>query len=555
MMEEKRPMHEDPSILLLTGFMGAGKSTVGPIVAARAGLPFVDLDDEIARAAGASVAEIFAGRGEAAFRELERAALRRLLDDAAPCVVALGGGALLDPALRRDALARACVVHLTASPRALVERSRSAPRPLLDGDEEGSAPRAAPLPGAPAPPDREARVRALLDARADAYAEAHARVATDGVPPEEVADRVLRARRDRPILVPLGSRTYGVRIAAEPFASVADAARALSPSAVFVVTDATVRRLWGAPMGEALAAAGLPPAAVVTLEPGEEHKRLQAVEAALAAMIEAGADRDAVVIAHGGGVVSDIAGFVAATLLRGVRWIVAPTTLLAMVDASVGGKTGVDLGPAKNAVGAFHQPSAVILGAAQLATEEARAFRGGLAEAVKSGCVGDAGLLDLIEREPARVLARDPEVVGAVIRRSVAVKAAIVGRDEREGGERAWLNFGHTLGHALEAEGQYRRLTHGEAVSLGMVAMLRVGRALGVTAPDLVARVTGLLDRLGLPTRIEDQPVGAALRLLSLDKKRRGASVRAVLLREAGQAVVKELSLDQLAALLVAAAI
>ena len=533
-------MADDLPKLLLTGFMGAGKSTAGRIAAARAGLSFVDLDDEVARAAGTTVPEIFAAGGEAAFRALEAAALRRLLDAAGPDVIALGGGALLDPALRREALARGCVVHLSASPRTLAERSRNSPRPLLDDAAGGEA--------------REARVRALLAARADVYAEAHARVATDDVPPEQVADRVLRALRDRPILVPLGARTHGVRIAADPFASIADAALALSPSSLIVVTDATVGRLWGAPLCDALAAAGLPPPAVVTLAPGEEHKRLAAVEAALGAMIEAGADRDAVVIAHGGGVVSDLAGLVAALFLRGVRWIVAPTTLLAMVDASVGGKTGVDLGPAKNAVGAFHQPSAVILGPSQLATEEERAYRSGLAEAVKAGCVGDPALLDRIERDVERVLARDPDAIGDVIRRSVAVKAAIVGRDEREGGERAWLNFGHTLGHALEAEGGFRRLTHGEAVSLGMVAMLRVGRALGATEPDLVARVTALLDRLGLPTRLEDQPVSAARRLLSLDKKRRGASMRAVLLRDAGHAIVEELPLDRLGALLEAAA-
>jgi shikimate kinase/3-dehydroquinate synthase len=530
-------VNEDPYCLLLTGFMGTGKTTAGRLAAAAAGLPFVDLDDEIARAAGDSIAAIFATSGEPAFRALERDTLRRLLADPTPRVIALGGGALLDPDLRREALARACVIALAASPRTIAERTRAGgPRPLLDGSA-----------------DREARVRELLAHRAAVYAEAHARVSTDGISPEQVAEQILRAHGDRPLLVPLGAHGYGVRLAAEPFASIADAARALAPSGVFVITDENVARLWGAPLRTALAAAGLGPAAVIALPPGEEHKRLASVEAALGAIIDAGADRDAVVIGHGGGVITDMAGFAAATLLRGVRWIAAPTTLLAMVDASVGGKTGVDVGAAKNAAGAFHQPSAVVLGPAHITTESDRAFRSGLAEAVKAGCVGDPALVELLEREAERVLRRDPEVLGALIRRSVAVKAAIVARDEREAGERALLNFGHTLGHALEAEGGFRRLLHGEAVALGMVAMLRVGCALGFTAQAAASRVAALLDRLGLPTRVEEQPVGAALRLLALDKKRRGGVVRAVLLRDVGAAVVEEVPLERLAELLAAA--
>lgn len=511
--------------------MGAGKTTAGRLAAALAGVPFIDLDEEIARAAGASIPEIFAAGGEPAFRALERDTLLRHLADPGPRVIALGGGALVDPELRRRALAAACVVAISAAPATLAERSRAGgARPLLDGA-----------------PDREARVRELLVARVGVYAEVHACVSGEA-PPEAVAGAVLRAWRDRPLLVPLGPRTYGVRVAAEPFASLADAALALRPTATFVVTDETVDRLWGAPLREALAAVGLAPRRAVVLPPGEAHKTLASVERALGELIGAGADRGALVVAHGGGVVTDLGGFVAATLLRGVRWIGAPTTLLAMVDASVGGKTGVDLGEAKNAVGAFHQPSAVVLGPSQLATESERGFRSGLAEVVKAACVGDAGLLELVEREVERVLARDPEVIAEVIRRSVAVKAGIVGRDEHESGERALLNFGHTLGHALEAEGGFERLTHGEAVSLGMCGELSVGEALGITRAGVAARVRGALERLGLPVRVGEEPVEAAVRLIALDKKRRGGVVRAVFAREVGEAVVEEVPVEELGA-------
>jgi shikimate kinase/3-dehydroquinate synthase len=227
-----------------------------------------------------------------------------------------------------------------------------------------------------------------------------------------------------------------------------------------------------------------------------------------------------------------------------------PTTLLAMVDASVGGKTGVDLGLAKNAVGAFHQPSAVVVDVARVATESDRAFSSGLAEVVKSAAIGDAELFEALEAHAGAVLRREPALVEEVAFRSVAVKASIVSRDERESGDRALLNFGHTVGHALEAEGGYTRLTHGEAVSLGMVAALRAGVALGVTDPQVALRVTQLLGRLGLPTDLDAQPLGAALPLISLDKKRRRGAVRFVLLRGLGEAFLRDLDPASLPSLL-----
>jgi len=352
------------------------------------------------------------------------------------------------------------------------------------------------------------------------------------------------------IAVPLGARSYVVRFAAGAAELAAAEVAALSPSSVFVVSDAHVDPLWGRALDGALEARGVRPSATVVLRPGEEHKRLAAVEQALTVMVEAGADRGAVVIGHGGGVVTDIAGFVAATLLRGVRWVGLPTTLLAMVDASVGGKTGVDLGPAKNAIGAFHQPSAVVIDVAKVATESERAYRSGLAEVVKAGCIGDPELFTLLEDEADRVLSRDLSVVEELAFRAVAVKAAIVARDERESGDRALLNFGHTLGHALEAEGGFTRLTHGEAVSLGMVAMLRVGRALGVTEAGEAERVLRLLARLGLPVDLDAQPLEASLRFVGLDKKRRGRDVRAVVMSRIGATWVHPLALDAFPALL-----
>jgi shikimate kinase/3-dehydroquinate synthase len=510
--------------LLLNGFMGAGKSSVGRLCAQRAGVAFVDLDEAIAARAGMSVPDLFLAEGEATFRRREADELARLLGEPGRRVIALGGGSLLDLARRRAALAQARVVTLAARPETLATRTPGPGRPLLDGAR-----------------DRLGRIRELLASRSDVYAEAHAQVITDGRTVGEVADAVLEAWTRTIIAVPLGARTYSVRFCAGQPDEAGRVVAGLSPSQTFVVTDGNVRRLWGEVLEGALAHHGVAPRATVVLDPGEEHKNLASVERALAAMVDAGADRDAVVIGHGGGVVTDIAGFAAATLLRGVRWVGVPTTLLAMVDASVGGKTGVDLGLAKNAVGAFHQPAGVVVDVASVATESPRAYASGLAEVVKSAAIGDAELFEHLEAEAHAVLERSVDRVEALAFRSVAVKAAIVSRDERESGDRALLNFGHTVGHALEAEGGFTRLTHGEAVALGMVAALRVGISEGVTSPALADRVVRLLARLGLPTDLDAQPLGSALPLVTLDKKRRRGSVRFVLVRDLGDAVIREI--------------
>jgi shikimate kinase/3-dehydroquinate synthase len=516
--------------LVVNGFMGTGKSTAARIVAERAGVPFVDLDAFIEAEQGSTIEALFRERGEPAFRALEGDALLRVTKGSTPRVIAVGGGALVDRATRRALLDEARVVTLTASIPVLLERTRGAGRPLLGAAE-----------------DREKRIAELLEARRAAYAEAHATIDTSRLSPSEVAEAVTRAWEASGLVVPLGERTYAVRIARNAPEVLAQAVASLAPSAAFIITDENVQRIAEAAALEALRARAIPIGGVVVLKPGEAQKQIAAVETALRAMVTAQADRDAVVIAIGGGVVSDIAGFAASALLRGVRWVVAPTTLLSMVDASVGGKTGVDVGQAKNAAGAFHQPSAVVVGPGYVRTESERGYIGGLAEVVKSGAIGDPDLLSLLESRADAVLARDLDVVEELVLRSIAVKARIVSRDERESGDRALLNFGHTVGHALEADGAYERLTHGEAVSLGMVAMLRVGRALGLTDPAFADRLVAILDRLGLPTDIDAQPLKRALPLIGLDKKRRGNAVRTVVVRGAGDSFVHPMKEDAIA--------
>lgn len=522
--------------LFLTGMMGTGKTALGEALARRAALPFVDLDRAIEADAAMPVARIFAERGEPAFRAIERRLLERELADPTPRVVALGGGALLDRAVRLRALERAVVVALEVEPAELSRRlAADATRPLLAGEE------------------RDERLRALLDARRAAYAEAHARLDATSRSLDDLAAEALGVAEAAPIAVALGERTYAVDVASGgAAAALARALERLAPTRVVLVTDEIVAKLALPSLEPSLAAAD-PRFVRVVLPPGERHKTLASLEAILRAAVEAPIDRSAVLVALGGGVVTDVGGLAAALALRGIRWIGVPTTTLAMIDASVGGKTAVDLGAAKNAVGAFHQPSRVVVDPAFATTESPRAFASGLAEVVKSALIGAPELFaELLAEGGAERLVhrRDPALLARAVRASIQVKASIVSRDERESGERAHLNLGHTLGHALEAEGAFERLTHGEAVSLGLVAALRIGERLGTTPATLARDATSVLARLGLPTALDAEPLDAALRFVAYDKKRHGADVRFVLVRAPGAVETARIALDRLGALL-----
>jgi shikimate kinase/3-dehydroquinate synthase len=273
---------------------------------------------------------------------------------------------------------------------------------------------------------------------------------------------------------------------------------------------------------------------------------LASVQQALEAALAGGLDRKSRFVALGGGVTTDMTGFAAASYLRGVSWVGLPTTLLSMVDASVGGKTGVDLGPAKNAVGAFWQPSAVMCDVDYLKTEPERGYRSGLAEVVKTAIIGDPELFELLEREAAGITARSPELLTEIVRRCIRVKARVVSADPREAGLRAVLNLGHTVGHAVEAQAGFERLTHGEAVSLGLVAALRIGEKLGHTPPELAQRTRKLLSQLQLMTAIENEPLAEAAELIGHDKKRAGSKVSFIFARALGNVTIVPLDLTEL---------
>lgn len=516
--------------LILNGFMATGKSTIGALVARSTERAFIDLDRVIEVDAGASVERIFATQGEAAFRGLERANLTRILAEASstaqPPVIAVGGGALVARDLRLKALDEGVVVTLEGSPAVLARRALAqGPRPLLAG------------------PDPEQRASELLGLRATSYAEAQARISCEA-PVETVAALVREAWQRDEIGVAAGEASYGVQIGSG-FAKDRIGALAEQSPVCVLVSDRTVAALHAEPIENALREAG---ARVIRIDlsPGEAHKHIGGIESVWRAALNGGADRKATFIALGGGVVTDMTGFAASTYMRGVRWIGIPTTLLAMVDASVGGKTGVDLQSAKNAVGAFWQPSSVLCDVQYLTTEPARGFVSALAEVVKTALIGDPEMFELLEANAERVARRDADLTAELVRRSVRVKARIVSLDERESGLRAVLNLGHTVGHALEAQAGYTALSHGEAVSLGLVAALRLGEALGRTPRDLSERTLELLRRLGLPASLAGQPLADAVALIGHDKKRAGSSVRFVLARGLGQVETLPIPLSEL---------
>jgi len=352
--------------------------------------------------------------------------------------------------------------------------------------------------------------------------------------------------------VELGARRYDVRIGTlTPETAAAALAAALVPvTGVAVLVDEAVgaRSPRVAPLVAALSAR-LPGVKRFDLRAGEACKTLAEIERTTEWLAREGFDRAGAVIGIGGGAATDHAGFAAAVYLRGVRVALVPTTLLAMVDASVGGKTAVDLPAGKNLVGAFHQPSAVVADLGFLETLPARELRAGLAEVVKCGFIADARLLEVLEALPAGATSgRLPaEVTAELVARAVRVKAEVVAEDETESGRRAILNFGHTVGHALEAASGYG-LLHGEAVGLGMLAALSLGEARGVTPPTLAPRARALLERLELPVDLAARLSPEVLARVSVDKKRRGGAIKFVFCSAVGETRLVDVSPDEIAA-------
>ncbi len=510
--------------VVLVGLPGSGKSAIGRRLASRHGATFVDLDQVIELEAGASVPELFAAEGEAGFRARERAAIEALgpADSAVQItrVIAPGGGAIVDPRNRWRLFRGRRAVWLDARPEAIAQRLRNSPfvRPLVRGQDPLRAVRelgAARLRFYAA----ATRVNAMMEVTA-VVAAVESELATAG----STGTLLLRAE------TPIGTVVIGDGIAG-----------ALSARRAILVSEPGAWAAVGERLAGAVAAGGLA-VEVVTLPAGEAAKTLAAIDAGASALARLGVDRDEALVAIGGGALTDAAGFLAATYLRGVPVIHVPTTLVGQVDAAIGGKTAVDLPEGKNLVGAFHQPHTIVIDIAVLATLPERERRAALGEAVKIAALGNEPLFELLERDGRAIAAGDAAAMssGAIaelVERTAWAKVEVVVEDEREAGGRTALNLGHSLAHALEAAAGFQGLLHGEAVGYGLRAAVRIGVERGVTPAERAARIEALLDRLDLGRAPLELDVDAAIQALDVDKKRRRGELRWVLPTADGYAI------------------
>lgn len=355
--------------------------------------------------------------------------------------------------------------------------------------------------------------------------------------------------KSRILKVKLKDRSYAVHVDDGGLTATARriAAFIREPRA-FVVTNATLKKLHGASVEKAFGKKFKP--LWITIPDGERYKNLKTVEKVLTVLSKSGASRQSLLIAFGGGVVGDIAGFVAATYMRGIEFVQMPTTLLSQVDSSVGGKTGVDLPTGKNLVGAFHQPRAVFIHTEFLKTLPQRELLCGLAEVIKSAVIADARLFGELEKRRLKILVRDPDALAGAVLGALAIKAHIVGRDEREEGLRAHLNYGHTLGHAVEALTGFSRVRHGEAVAMGMAFAARLALRRGLLKPSACARIEDVIAAYGLPVRWPKFPPSRYVAAMKRDKKAISGNIRFILPRNIGRVETVTVASEELAACL-----
>lgn len=513
--------------IALVGMPGCGKTSVGRRVAALTGLPFVDTDAAVEAREGTTIAAIFAERGEAGFRLAERAAIAAALEGP-PAVLALGGGAFANPQTHALVRRGARTLWLRASLETLVERvGTGTKRPLLAGD-----PRAA--------------LARLLPLREPYYARADHVLEGESSPDTRAAQAVAALARAPPVKrVPVGPPGYEVLVGPGLLARAGEHIRAAGAwRRALIVADANVAPLYADALADALTAAGLATERT-TVSAGEASKSWDGLRTLVEAFAAARLARTDLVVALGGGVIGDLTGFAAAIYMRGLDWVQVPTTLLAQVDSSVGGKTAIDLAAGKNLAGAFHDPALVLADTDTLATLPAREMRSGYAEVVKYGLLGDARFFEWLEDHGESILAREPAPLAAAVAHCVRMKAQIVTDDPHEHGRRALLNLGHTFAHALEAEcGFGDALTHGEAVALGCALAFRFSEARDLCPPMHVARACEVLREAGLPTRLShvDHAFGAnaLVERMRNDKKAgSGGALTFILARGIGEAFVE----------------
>ena len=509
--------------IILIGFMGTGKTKVGKQVAQNLGWRFIDTDTLVEQEAKLPISEIFGRFGESRFRELERKVIHEVASTQ-QAVIATGGGAIVNPENLKALRQNGFLVCLEASPEAILSRVAASDRPLLKG-------------GAP----RE-RIEQLMAIREPYYAQADAMVQTTGRSVNEIAEEILKVARqiqtDR-VRVELAERSYDIHIGSGILLRIGEHLSRLGiTDKVAVITHPRIGKLYGRVVTQSLKKAGLDVKTVLVPE-GERYKTLGSAARLYDFLISQRFERGSCLVALGGGVIGDLVGFTAATYLRGIPYIQIPTTLAAQVDASIGGKTAVNHPLGKNLIGAFYQPRLVFIDTQVLKTLSRREYTSGLAEVIKYGVIADAAFFKFLEDQMDEILRLEDATLCQVIKRSCEIKAQVVSEDEREQGRRKILNYGHTLGHAVEAVTRYRRYLHGEAVAMGMAFAARLARRLRLCDDETVGRQVRLIEQAGLPTSLPNFKTTNILRSMKLDKKVRGGAIHFVLADKIGHVAVK----------------
>jgi len=528
-------MTDSKNVIILCGFMGTGKTATGHALAALLSVPFYDTDRMIEEASGKTVASIFAGEGEERFRALEAEAVKVIAADArirSGAVIATGGGILTRDDTHLSLATLGTLIVLDAPLESIAERAESLrDRPLLPRTPDGHVDRTA--------------MAALFSRRAAAYARIAWHVSTTGRTPADVAFEIAELLQHPEGLIhlragtrPLLSRAVShgeagltrVIVRRGELASLGTWMHEIGITGpAFVLASRTVAGFHGVSTRKALEAAGIK-SRFIEIDDSEVAKTIDQVERLLYELADAGATRDATIVALGGGVTGDLAGFVAATYMRGIALVQVPTTLLAQVDASIGGKVGVNHPRVKNLVGTLHQPHLVLSDPDTLATLPARELSSGMAEIVKSAIIGSPDLFEhLRERAVKGAPQIDASLLEDCVRQCVRIKGRVVEQDPFERDERRILNLGHTLGHAVEAAVGYGSITHGEAVAIGLMAALSVAVNRGVATKDFREATRAILVACGLPARMPDVDAAALARAMGNDKKRRAGGLTFVL--------------------------
>jgi 3-dehydroquinate synthase len=517
--------------VIITGFMGTGKSSVGTILARLLGMRFVDTDRLIEKNEGRSVSEIFSSRGEEYFRERERevcAGLANLTDT----VIATGGGTLLIEENLRGLTASGRLFCLHAPPEVIAERvSSTESRPLLNAGR------------------KEESVRDLLSRRMSRYEEMGELIDTAEASEMEAALRIAESLDipEEKLLVHMGAQQYpaligrGVSLKLGAFL----AARG-KKNKVFLAGPEKVLDLFGEQLQCSLARQGVSAQRIV-LNDGEQFKSFEEAQRIIDLLIQSGVERSSVIVALGGGVTGDLAGFVASILMRGIGLVHVPTTLLAQVDSCLGGKVAVNRGGIKNIVGAFYKPLAVFVDPCFLLTLESSEIANGMAEIVKAAVIGSEELFSVLENEGTLVVER-LELIESITKQALKVKAGIVSEDPFESDRRRVLNFGHTFAHALESVHDLSGLSHGEAVALGMIAATSVAVKRGYAGRSLLGRLRDVLLGVGLPVRAPECSMEQIYGSMALDKKVREGKAHFVLPEGIGRMrIVDDLSRNEIA--------